>query len=127
MTGVEGELGEVLSLVIPLPLERRPAVEWLAGLEQAIKFSLASHLTDCLNSLPHDILTGQQPLDSDRRVKVVRWLDGHVEQNILLTMDIYWSNTLSKSLFSIPSSIHNIRYSFLSHQFCSMHCLDAIL
>ena len=55
MTAVEGELGEHLSLVLPLSLDQKPAVEWLAGLERAVSFSLASRLTDCLATLPHTL------------------------------------------------------------------------
>ena len=102
MIGVEGELREHLSLVLPLPLEqkpavewlagleKKPAVEWLAGLEQAVRFSLASRLTDCLARLPRP-LTGQ-PLTTEEAV--LEWLSGHVQQSILLALDIHWSSRL---------------------------------
>ena len=93
MTGVEGELGEHLSLVLPLPLEEKTAVEWLAGLEQAVRFSLASRLTDCLGTLPLS-LTGQ-PLSSEEAT--VKWIEDHVEQNILVALDIHWSGRLRQA------------------------------
>ena len=96
ITGVEGRLGELLPLVLPLALEKKAGVEWLAGLEQAVKFSLASRLTDCLATLPHT-LTGQQ-LTSDTVQEVLEWLEGNVEQNILLALDIHWSHRLLKSV-----------------------------
>ena len=95
MTGVEGELGEHLSLVLPLPLEKKSAVDWLAGLEQALRFSLSSRLKECLDTLPHT-LTGQ-PLTSDGVPEVMQWLKDNVEQNVLLALDIHWSQELLKS------------------------------
>ena len=95
MTGVEGKLGELLPLSLPLSLEKKPAVEWLAGLEQAVRFSLASRLTDCLVTLPHTF-SGQQ-LTSDTVLETVEWLEGNVEQNILLALDIHWSHRLLRS------------------------------
>ena len=95
MTGVEGKLGELLPLSLPLSLEKKPAVEWLAGLEQAVRFSLASRLTDCLATLPHTF-SGQQ-LTSDTVLETMEWLEGNVEQNILLALDIHWSQRLLRS------------------------------
>ena len=101
VTGVEGELGEHLPLVLPLPLDQKPAVEWLVGLERAVSFSLASRLTDCLATLPCS-LTGQ-PLTSEGGGDVLRWLQDHVEQNVLLTLDMHWSSRL---LQVTPDSNH---------------------
>ena len=97
---MEGKLGEHLTLVHPLPLEKKSSVEWLAGLEQAIKFSLASRLTDCLATLPHP-LTGEE-LSSDTIQDVMEWMEGNVEQNILLALDIHWSHRLLESVSDTP-------------------------
>ena len=93
VTGVEGALGEHLSLVLPLPVEHKAAAEWLAGLEQAVRFSLASKLTDCLSKLPPP-LTGQ-PLTAAEGV--VEWLRSHVQQNVLLALDMHWSARLQQA------------------------------
>lgn len=90
VTGVVGVLREHLCLVLPLPLEQKPAVEWLAALEQAVRFSLASRFTDCLSRLPRPF-TGQ-PLAAEGAV--LEWLGGHVQQNILLALDVHWSTRL---------------------------------
>ena len=76
-------------------------MEWLAGLEKAIKFSLASRLSDCLATLP-PALSGQ-PLTSGGVEEVVEWLGGNVEQNVLLTLDIHWSHRLLKALTDTPT------------------------
>lgn len=93
MVGVEGELREHLPLVLPLPLEQKPAVEWLAGLEQAVRFSLASRLTDCLSRLPRPLMG--QPLTTEEAI--LEWLNGHVQQSILLALDIHWSSRLQQA------------------------------
>lgn len=106
MIGVEGELKEHLSLVLPLPLEQKPAVEWLAGLEQAVRFSLASRLTDCLSRLPRP-LTGE-PLTTEEAV--LEWLSGHVQQSILLALDIHWSSRLLQACSeNSHSSLHTLQ------------------
>ena len=55
--GVDGWCGEHLSLVAPLPLGKRPAPQWLHGLETALSYSLGSSLAECHSSLP-DSLAG---------------------------------------------------------------------
>ena len=55
--GVDGWCGEHLSLVAPLPLGKRPAPQWLHGLETALSYSLGSNLAECHSSLP-DSLAG---------------------------------------------------------------------
>ena len=55
--GVEGWCDEHLSLVAPLPLGKRPAPQWLHGLEVSLSYSLGSSLAECHSSLP-DSLAG---------------------------------------------------------------------
>lgn len=50
-----------LSLCVPLLLGRRPATEWLSGLEYAVSYSLASALSETYLSLPA-LLKGMEVL-----------------------------------------------------------------
>ena len=104
VTGVEGKLGEQLCLVLPLSLEQKPAVEWLAGLERAVCFSLGSRLTDCLATLPSSLSghTLNSGVDG-----VLSWLQDHIEQNIILALDIHWSKCLLQSNAD-RSNLHEI-------------------
>ena len=54
-----------LSLCVPLFLAKKPATEWLSGLEFAISYSLASALSETYMSMPAllkglEVLTEQQ-------------------------------------------------------------------
>ena len=109
VTGVEGVLGERLFLVRPLPLEQKPAVEWLAGLEKAVKFSLASRLTDCLAKLPHPL--AGQPLTTQEGV--LEWLQSNVLQNVLLALDIHWSRRLLQT--GSDNTHSNLQTVWLAH------------
>ncbi len=53
--GVDGWCGEHLSLVAPLSLGKRPAPQWLRGLEAALSYSLGSSLAECHSSLPESL------------------------------------------------------------------------
>ena len=121
MIGVEGELKEHLLLVLPLPLEQKPAVEWLAGLEQAVRFSLASRLTDCLSRLPRP-LTGELLTTEEA---VLEWLSGHVQQTILLALDIHWSSRLLQACSDhTHSSLQTLQ---LVHILIGYICVYAII
>ena len=52
---VEGPLRESLSLLTSLPLGCRAAKEWLAGLDRAIRVSLSSLLTQCVDDYPKEM------------------------------------------------------------------------
>ena len=52
---------EQLPLCVPLTLGKRPAPEWLSGLEYAISYSLASALNETYSSLPA-LLKGMEVL-----------------------------------------------------------------
>lgn len=50
-----------LSLCVPLPLEKKPASEWLNGFEYSVSYSLASALNDVYFTLP-SLLKGKEVL-----------------------------------------------------------------
>ena len=56
---------EQLRLVVPLAVESQPAVQWLPALERAVRFSLASRLTDCQLDIP-DVLLGKPLRDAHK-------------------------------------------------------------
>lgn len=53
---VEGFYGELLPLIVPLPLGRRPASQWLHAMEGALSYSLACRLTECLVTFPEELM-----------------------------------------------------------------------
>ena len=53
---VEGFHGELLPLIAPLPLGRRPASQWLHALGGALSYSLACRLTECLVTFPEELM-----------------------------------------------------------------------
>ena len=54
--GVEGWDREHLSLVAPLPLNKRAAPQWLHALESALSYSLGSALAECHSTLPESLV-----------------------------------------------------------------------
>lgn len=65
--------GQQLALCIPLLLGKRPATEWMSGLEYAISYSLASTLNETYLSLPAllkgmEVLTELQCKNWERKV-----------------------------------------------------------
>ena len=56
LVAVEGFYGELLPLIVPLPLGRRPASQWLHAMEGALSYSLACRLTECLVTFPEELM-----------------------------------------------------------------------
>lgn len=67
---------EQLSLCVPLHLGKRPASEWLSGLEYAISHSLASALNETYFSLPA-LLKGLEVLTEQQGIYIINHTPTH--------------------------------------------------